>query len=123
VAVLDWYSRSLVSWELDQTLQLGCVLAATRRALERPRPTIWNSDQGSHFTSPPYTSLLVAAGVRMSLDGRGRAHDHSFVERLWRTVQFEAVYVHAYGSPREARSGLTRYLDFSHQERPHQALG
>jgi putative transposase len=123
VAVLDWYSRYVVSWELDQTLQMGFVLAATRRALERARPCIWNSDQGSPFTSPQYTNLLVAAGVRISMDGRGRAHDNIFVERLWRTVKYEEVYLHEYASPREARLGLTRYLNFYNQERPHQALG
>lgn len=122
VAVLDWYSRYVVSWELDQTLQMGFVLAATRQALEQARPCIWNSDQGSHFTSPQYTSLLAAAGVRISMDGRGRAHDNIFVERLWRSVKYEEVYLHEYASPREARISLTRYLDFYNQERPHQAL-
>lgn len=122
VAVLDWFSRYVVSWELDHTLHLGFVLAATRRALEQARPYIWNSDQGSHFTSPQYTSLLVAAGVQISMDGRGRAHDNIFVERLWRTVKYEEVYLHEYASPREARVGLTRYLDFYNHERPHQAL-
>jgi putative transposase len=91
VAVLGWYPRYVVSWEPDQTLQMGFVLAATRRALERARPRICNSDRGSHFTSPQYTSLLVAAGVRISMDGRGRAHDNIFVERLWRTVKHEMV--------------------------------
>lgn len=122
VAVLDWYSRYVVSWELDQTLHMGFVLTAARRALAQARPCIWNSDQGSHFTSPQYIDLLVAAGVRVSMDGRGRAHDNIFVERLWRTVKYEEVYLHEYDSPREARSGLTQYLHFYNQERPHQAL-
>lgn len=122
VAVLDWYSRYVVSWELDQTLHIGFVLTAARRALGQGTPTIWNSDQGSHFTRPQYTGLLVDAGVQASMDGRGRAHDDIFVERLWRSVKYEEVYLHEYASPREARMGLTRYLDFYNQERPHQAL-
>jgi putative transposase len=91
VAVLDWYSRFVVSWELDQTLHIDFVLSAARRALEQGRPHIWNSDQGSHFTSPQYTSLLLAADVQISMDGRGRAYDNIFVERLWRTVKYEEV--------------------------------
>jgi putative transposase len=126
VAVLDWhswYSRYVVSWERDQTLHSAFVLAATRRALERGRACIWNSDQGSHFTSPQYTELLLAADVRISLDGRGRAHDTICVERLWRSVKYEEVYLHDYASPREARSGLARYLAFYNHARLHQALG
>ncbi len=123
VAVLDWYSRYIVSWELDQTLHIEFVLAATRRALEQAQPRIWNSDQGSHFTSPQYTGLLVAADVRISMDGRGRAHDNIFVERLWRTIKYEEVYLHEYTSPREARTGLEQYLEFYNHARLHQALG
>jgi putative transposase len=123
VAVLDWYSRYVVSWELDQTLALPFVLRAARRALEQATPTIWNSDQGSHFTSPQYLALLQAAEVRISMDGKGRALDNVFTERLWRTVKYEEVYLHSYESPREARQGLGRYLAFYNQERPHQALG
>jgi putative transposase len=123
VAVLDWYSRLVVSWELDQTLHIEFVLSAVRRALERGRPRIWNSDQGSHFTSPRYTGLLLTADVRISMDGRGRAHDNIFVERLWRTIKYEEVYLHEYASPREARTGLERYLEFYNHARLHQALG
>jgi putative transposase len=123
VAVLDWYSRYVVSWELDQTLELPFVLRATRRALEQATPTIWNSDQGSHFTSPQYLALLQAADVQISMDGKGRALDNIFTERLWRTIKYEEVYLHSYESPREARRGLGRYLVFYNQERPHQALG
>jgi putative transposase len=123
VAVVDWYSRFVVSWELDQTLELPLVMRAARRALAGTTPTIWNSDQGSHFTSPQYLTLLQAAEVRISMDGKGRALDNIFTERLWRTVKYEEVYLHSYESPREARQGLSRSLAFYNQERPHQALG
>lgn len=122
VAVLDWYSRYVVSWELDQTLELPFVLAATRTALSQARPVIWNSDQGSHFTSPQYTGLLRDAQVQISMDGRGRALDNVFTERLWRTIKYEEVYLHDYANPREARTALSRYFDFYNHERPHQAL-
>ncbi len=123
VAILDWYSRYIVTWELDESLELPFVLAAVDRALEQAKPVIWNSDQGSHFTSPHYTGRLKAADVQISMDGRGRALDNIFVERLWRTVKYEDVYLQAYGSPRAARAGLTRYLQFYNQDRIHQALG
>ena len=122
MAVLDWYSRYVVNWELDQTLHIGFVLAATWRALERARPHSRNSDQGSHFTSPQYIALLLSADVQISMDGRGRALDNIFTERLWRTVKYEEVYLHDYASPREARAGLTRYMQFYNQECLHQAL-
>ena len=91
VAVLDFFSRSIVSWELDQSLAQPFVMAGVHRALECATPVIWNSDQGSHFTSPLYTSVLLAAGVKISMDGRGRALDNIFVERLWRSVKYEQV--------------------------------
>lgn len=106
VAVLDWYSRYVVSWELDQTLQLPFVLEAATRALQVAHPTIWNSDQGSHFTSTAYVDLLRTHGVQISMDGRGRALDNIFTERLWRTIKYEEVYLKEYGSPREARQEL-----------------
>ena len=123
VAVLDWYSRYVVSWELDQALAMPFVLDATERALARSTPTIWNSDQGSHFTSPQYLDLLTTAGVQISMDGKGRALDNIFVERLWRTVKYEEVYLRNYATPREARRGLSEYMVFYNEERPHQALG
>ena len=123
VVVLDWYARYIISWELDQTLQQPFVTAAVERALGTATPEIWNSDQGSHFTSPQYTTLLAAAGVRISMDGRGRALDNVFNERLWRSVKYEEVYLHDYGSPREARLRLGHYLEFYNYERVHQALG
>ncbi len=122
VAVLDWYSRYIVSWELDQTLQLPFVLSAATRALQIATPNIWNSDQGSHFTSTPYLTLLQEHGVRISMDGRGRALDNIFTERLWRTIKYEEVYIKGYESPRQARQELATYLRFYNEQRLHQAL-
>ena len=122
VAMLDWYSRYVISWELDQTLELPFVLTAVQRALGQAVPLICNSDQGSHFTSPQYLALLQAANVQISMDGKGRALDNIFTERLWRTVKYEEVYIHEYTSPREARQALSRYFAFYNQERLHQAL-
>ena len=109
VAILDWYSRYVVGWELDQTLELSFVLSTVQRALRQTVPLICNSDQGSHFTSPQYLELLKASAVQISMDGKGRALDTIFTERLWRTVKYEEVYIHEYTSPREARQALTRY--------------
>ena len=121
-AVLDWYSGFVVSWTLDLTLEMGFVLEAMRLALSSATPTICNSDQGSHFTSPHYTALLSQAQVQISMDGKGRALDNIFTERLWRTVKYEEVYLKDYASPRDARSSLTAYLDFYNHRRLHQAL-
>ena len=123
VAVLDWFSRFVVAWELDQTLELPFVLNAVDRALALATPTLWNSDQGSHFTSPQYLDRLSAANVQISMDGRGRAADNILTERLWRSVKYEEVYLNDYASPRDARYGLARYFRFYNFERPHQALG
>ena len=122
VALLDWYSRYVISWELDQTLELPFVLTAVQRALGQAVPLICNSDQGSHFTSPQYLDLLKGANVQISMDGKGRALDNIFTERLWRTVKYEEVYLHDYLSPREVREAFTRYFAFYNQERLHQAL-
>jgi len=123
VAVLDWFSRYVISWELDQTLALPFVLAAVERALTRATPMIRNSDQGSQFTSSQYLELLTDAGVQISMNGKGRALDNVFVERLWRAIKYEEVYLHDYASPREARRGLSAYFLFYNEVRPHQALG
>jgi putative transposase len=123
VAILDWYSRYVIAWELDQSLEIGFVLDAVDRALARTQPDIWNSDQGSHFTSPQYIERLLARNIRISMDGKGRALDNIFTERLWRSVKYENVYLNDYATPREARQGLGRYLEFYNRERPHQSLG
>jgi putative transposase len=123
VAILDWFSRYVVSWELDQTLELPFVLNAVERALTGATPQIMNSDQGSQFTSPQYLERLVQKQIAISMDGRGRALDNIFNERLWRSVKYEEVYLQEYGSPKEARRGLTRYFDFYNHARLHQALG
>jgi putative transposase len=121
-AVLDWYSRYIVSWALSQTLALNFVLAAVDNALLQATPKIWNSDQGSHFTSPQYIQRLQNAAVQISMDGRGRARDNIFTERLWRTIKYEEVYLHEYANPKEAHRQLASYIYFYNFERPHQAL-
>jgi putative transposase len=123
VAILDWYSRFVVSWTLDHTLELPFVLEAVDRALAQARPAIINSDQGSHFTSPQYLDRFRAGPTQISMDGRGRAMDNIFTERLWRSVKYEEVYLHDYVTPRQARQGLTAYFQFYNYERPFQTLG
>jgi len=123
VAILDWFSRYVVAWELDQTLEIGFVLAVVDRALAMATPDIWNSDQGSHFTSLQYVDRLLARDIRVSMDGKNRALDNIFTERLWRTVKYENVYLADYETPRAARMGLASYLEFYDLERPHQSLG
>ena len=122
VAVLDWFSRYVVSWAFSDTLELPFVLDAIGQALRIATPEVWNTDQGSQFTSPQLTSQLEAAGVRISMDGKGRAHDNIFTERLWRSLKYEEVYLADYDNPREARVGIGQYFQFSNTERPHQAL-
>ena len=122
VAILDWFSRYIVSWELSETLEIAFVLSCVDRALSEAVPAIFNSDQGSHFTSPQCVDRVLAAGAAISMDGRGRAMDNIFTERLWRTVKYEHVYINDYALPREARQGIGSYLRFYCQERPHQSL-
>src|SRR5258708_17148706 len=122
-AVLDWYSRFVVSWALDLTLEMSFVLEAMQLALATATPTICNSDQGSHFTSVQYTDLLLNAHIQISMDGKGRALDNIFTERLWRTVKYEEVYLKEYASPREARANLDEYFAFYNHHRLHQPLG
>jgi putative transposase len=121
-AVLDWFSRFVVAWTLDLTLEIGFVLDGMRSALATATPAICNSDQGSHFTSPQYIGLFEGTPVQISMDGKGRALDNIFTERLWRTVKYEEVYLKEYASPREARTGIRDYLDFYNHRRLHQAL-
>jgi putative transposase len=121
-AIIDWYSRYVVAWMIDDTLEIGFVLEACTNALYKVRPKIMNSDQGSHFTSPKYTEMFLAAGVEISMDHRGRAYDNIFIERLWRTVKYENVYLRSYETPRDARMGISQFLDYYNNERPHQSL-
>jgi putative transposase len=123
VVVLDWYSRYIVSWALDDTLELPFVLDAARQALGRATPQIWNTDQGSQFTSPQFTQLVLNAGARLSMDGKGRALDNIFTERLWRTIKYDHVYLHDYATPREARIQLSQFLRVYNERRLHEALG
>ena len=122
VAVLDWFSRYVLGWELSVTLDGQFCRDTLERALATGRPEIFNTDQGAQFTSDAFTSLLRTAGVQISMAGRGRALDNVFVERLWRSVKYEEVYLKDYGSVPEARAGLGAYFAFYNHERPHPAL-
>lgn len=121
-AILDWYSRFVVAWGLDQTLVVGFVISTMQQALALYTPEICNSDQGSQFTGTDFTDLLQQHHVQISMDGKGRAIDNIFTERLWRTVKYEEVYLNDYGSPREARQALGAYFQFYNFERIHQSL-
>jgi putative transposase len=123
VAVLDWYSRYVLSWGLSNSLEVGFCLEALEAALSLGQPEIFNTDQGAQFTCEAFTERLVTAGVRISMDGRGRALDNVFVERLWRSVKYEEVYLQEYASMGDAHRGLGRYFAFYNEERLHQALG
>jgi putative transposase len=123
VAILDWFSRYVVSWRLSITLEADFCVAALQEALALARPEIFNTDQGSQFSSEAFTGMLEGQGVSISMDGRGRVFDNIFVERLWRTVKYEEVYLKDYGEVCEARESLAAYFEFYNHERPHQALG
>jgi putative transposase len=123
VAVIDWFSRYVLSWALSITLDGSFCLEALETALRGGRPEIFNTDQGAQFTSRAFTERLRQGGVQISMDGRGRALDNVFVERLWRTVKYEEVYLREYSTVREAQQGLGRYFGFYNDERLHQALG
>ena len=123
VAVLDWYSRYVLAWEVSNTLDSAFCVTALDRALAQARPTIFNTDQGSQFTSQEFTGRLLDAEVRIRMDGRGRALDNVFVERLWRSVKYEEVYLKSYDTVRGAMRSLGEYFHFYNEERLHQALG
>jgi putative transposase len=123
VAVIDWFSRYVLSWELSNTLDVTFCLKALEDALERfGTPEIFNSDQGSQFTSDVFTGRLLAAEVSISMDGRGRALDNVFIERLWRTVKYENIYLKDYATGTETYEGLSEYFTFYDTERPQQSL-
>ncbi len=123
VAIIDWYSRYVLSWRLSNILDADFCIEALEEALTKGKPDIFNTDQGAQFTSEAFTGLLQQHGVRISMDGKGSYNDNLFIERLWRSVKYEEVYLKAYQDGREARIGLGNYFRFYNTERPHQALG
>jgi putative transposase len=122
VAVMDWFSRFVLSWMLSLTMELDFCMEALKRALRRGRPEIFNSDQGPQFTSDDFTGELKHRGIAISMDGRGRCLDNIFIERLWRSLKYEEVYLKAYGLVTEAEAGIGRYLRFYNYERLHSSL-
>jgi putative transposase len=122
-AVIDWYSRYVLAWRLSNTLDGSFCLEMLEEALEGGRPEIFNTDQGVQFTAEAFTGCLERAGVAVSMDGRGRALDNVFVERLWRSVKYEDIYIRSYEAVPELYLGLGRYFAFYNDERPHQSLG
>ena len=123
VAIIDWYSRYVLSWRLSNTLDVSFCLEALEEALDKGTPIIFNSDQGSQFTSKEFTQLLLDKGIKVSMDGRGRVFDNIFIERLWRSVKYEDVYLKGYETCKDVIDGLGRYFPFYNNQRPHQALG
>jgi putative transposase len=123
VAVMDWHSRFVLSWSLSVTMEMDFCLEALTGALRRARPEIFNSDQGSQFTSERFTGELLKRGVTISMDGRGRCFDNIFIERLWRSLKQEEVYLKDYQQVSEARSGIERWFQFYNYRRRHQSLG
>ena len=123
VAIMDWHSRYVVAWRLSNTLEVDFCVDALKEALGQGQPEVFNTDQGSQFTSLEFTQVLQDRGVKISIDGKGRYADNIFVERLWRTVKYEEVYLKAYVNAVEARRELAAYFRFYNNLRPHQALG
>ena len=123
MAVMDWFSRYVLSWEVSVTLESEFCISALKRALSIGRPEVFNTDQGSQFTSDDFTEVLLEAGIQVSMDGKGRTFDNIFVERLWRTVKVEEVYLRDYQTVTEAAYNLGRYFDFYNNDRLHQSLG
>jgi len=123
VVILDWYSRYVLAWRLSNTLDAAFCVDALQEALRQERPAIFNTDQGAQFTGEAFTGLLEQHGISVSMDGKSSYNDNLFIERLWRTVKYEEVYLKAYQDGREARAGLGRYFLFYDTERPHQSLG
>ena len=122
VAILDWFSRYVLTWQLSNTLDGYFCLDALQQALQKGRPEIFNTDQGAQFTADAFTTCLVSAEIQISMDGRGRALDNIFIERLWRSVKYEDIYLKDYAAVPELEAGLTDYFHFYNDERPHQSL-
>lgn len=123
VAIIDWYSRYVLAWQLANTLDGSFCLDTLQGALQQAKPEIFNTDQGAQFTAHAFTDCLTTAGIRISMDGRGRALDNIFVERLWRSLKYEDVYLKDYASVPALHTGLQDYFRFYNEERPHQSLG
>jgi putative transposase len=124
VAVMDWATRAVLAWRLSNTMEVGFCVSALEEALARfGRPEIFNTDQGSQFTSAAFTGVLASAGIRISMDGRGRWMDNVFIERLWRSLKHEDVYLKGYADGQEAKAGIAEWIGFYNNRRPHQALG
>jgi putative transposase len=123
VAIMDWYSRYVLAWRLSNSLDADFCVEALEEALRKGRPDVFNTDQGAQFTGKAFTGLLEQHGVKISMDGKGSYRDNLFIERLWRTVKYEEVYLKAYQDGRDARIGIGDYFRFYNTERPHQALG
>jgi len=124
VAIMDWHTRRVLSWRLSNTMESSFCVDALEEALSRfPAPEIFNTDQGAQFTADVFTGLLRRRGIRISMDGKGRCLDNVFIERLWRSLKYEEVYLYAYDGLAAARTGIGRYLTFYNERRPHQALG
>ena len=123
VAIIDWYSRKVLSWRISNTMEAGFCVDCLEHALRLyPAPEIFNSDQGAQFTAESFTGVLKREGITISMDGRGRAFDNIFVERLWRTVKYEDIYLKGYADVSEVTLGLSEYFSFYNDERPHMAL-
>jgi putative transposase len=124
VAIMDWHSRYVISWQLSNTMENNFCIETLKDALQGSRyPDIFNMDQGSQFTSTSFLKPLIDCGISISMDGKGRAYDNIMIERLWRTVKYHDIYIHGYETIGEARSGLTKYFDYYNHERPHSSLG
>jgi len=122
-AVIDWFSRKVLAWRLSITMDVSFCLEALEEALGKyGRPEIFNTDQGSQFTSVAFTDRLKLAGIKISMDGKGRWADNVFVERFWRSIKYEEVYLHAYDTVSVARAGIGRYIEFFNHQRPHSSL-
>ena len=123
VAIMDWHSRHVLAWKLSNTMDTDFCVTALEAALGKGRPEVFNTDQGAEFTSDAFTQTLQERGIRVSMDGKGRYLDNIFVERLWRSIKYEEVYLKAYQTVAEARVGINAYLEFYNRRRPHQSLG
>ena len=123
VAIMDWHSRHVLAWKLSNTMDTDFCVTALEAALGKGRPEVFNTDQGAQFTSDAFTQTLQERGIRVSMDGKGRYLDNIFVERLWRSIKYEEVYLKAYETVAEARVGINAYLEFYNRRRPHQSLG